>query len=141
MLISYHWLKEFVDIASSPAHLAESLTMGGFEVESVSTVDGETVFDINVTPNRGDCLSVFGIAREVAAITGCKPKPCHPERPARRWCSGGSEGSHASKGKIKDFISVEVREREKCPRYCARVITGVKIRPSSVEIAGRLTAS
>ncbi|MBI2092339.1 MAG: phenylalanine--tRNA ligase subunit beta [Deltaproteobacteria bacterium] len=94
-----------------------------------------------MTPNRGDCLSVFGIAREVAAITGCKPKPCHPERPARRWCSGGSEGSHASKGKIKDFISVEVREREKCPRYCARVITGVKIRPSSVEIAGRLTAS
>jgi phenylalanyl-tRNA synthetase beta chain len=130
MLVPLNWLKEFVDITSSPAHLAERLIMGGFEVESISSANGETVFDINVTPNRGDCLSIIGIAREVAAITGAKLKiKSDMARPEKSGL------------KMKDFISVDVKDSNKCPRYSARIIKDVKIQPSSEEIIRRLTAA
>jgi phenylalanyl-tRNA synthetase beta chain len=75
MKFTFNWLKEFVEIDSAPADLANALTMAGLEVESITpardpAVDKEDwLFEIGVTPNRGDCLSIAGIAREVAALT------------------------------------------------------------------------
>lgn len=129
MLASYNWLKEFVDIQISPKELAHKLTMAGFEVESITPVGDDTVYEVNVTPNRGDCLSIIGLAREVAAIlqknfksqiSNLKPK------------QGGL--------KIKDFVSVEVKDKVRCPRYTARAIQGVKIGPSPDYISKRLEA-
>ncbi len=77
----------------------------------------EVVFDIGITPNRPDCLSVIGIAREVAAITGSKLR-----YPDFSVIEDGEE--------IVKLASVEVLDPGRCPRYSCRVITDVKIAPS-----------
>src|SRR5437016_11982636 len=65
LLIS--WLRDFVDVTASPAEIAETLGVRGFEVASVETFGGgDGVVDFEITANRPDCLSVIGLAREVA---------------------------------------------------------------------------
>src|SRR5512135_2063500 len=70
MKVSFEWLKDFVDIQASPQEVAHRLTMAGLEIEGMDTVGDDIVFEVNVTPNRPDCLSILGIAREVAAVFG-----------------------------------------------------------------------
>ena len=80
MKFTFNWLKEFVTFKASPEKLAEMLTMAGLEVESLTPLrDPETnredwLFEISVTPNRGDCLGVTGLATEVSALTGGRVK-------------------------------------------------------------------
>ena len=73
MKIQLDWLKEYVDFDVSAEELGQLLTMAGLEIEAQETVklgDGNKteVLELNVTPNRGYCLSYFGVAREVAAL-------------------------------------------------------------------------
>jgi phenylalanyl-tRNA synthetase beta chain len=78
---------------------------------------GDVVFDLDVTPNRPDCLSVLGIAREIAALTGKEvrePDPSFPE-----------EGDP-----IEGLVSVEISDPALCPRYTASIVKGVKVGPS-----------
>ncbi len=87
----------------------------------------DVLFEVNVTPNRPDCLSHVGIAREVAAILGKKvtlPAPRLPE-----------EGRAA-----KDAVKVRIEDPERCAEYAARVVEGVKIGPSPLWLARRLEA-
>jgi phenylalanyl-tRNA synthetase beta chain len=77
----------------------------------------DTVFDIEVTPNRPDWLSVIGIAREVSALTG---------NPLRLPEFSVQESDEP----VEQFTSVTVEAPDLCPRYSARVIRGVKIGPS-----------
>lgn len=72
MKVSLDWLKEHVAIRVSPQALAEKLTMAGLEVGALEAVDGDVVFDIEITANRADCLSVLGIAQEAAAVLGTR---------------------------------------------------------------------
>ena len=80
MKFTLNWLKEFVDFADAPEALAKLLTMAGLEVEALTPLrEPETnredwLFEIAVTPNRGDCLGVAGVAREVSALTGAPLK-------------------------------------------------------------------
>src|SRR5436305_11003757 len=62
MRLDIDWLRDFVDIKASADHIAEKLSLRGFEVASVEGA----VIDFEVTANRPDCLSVMGLAREVA---------------------------------------------------------------------------
>jgi len=78
---------------------------------------GDAIFDLDVTPNRPDCLSIIGIAREIAALTA---KPLH----LPQICYEEAEKA------ISQFISVDIIEPALCPRYCASLITGVKVAPS-----------
>jgi phenylalanyl-tRNA synthetase beta chain len=88
---------------------------------------GDAVFDIDITPNRADCLSVMGIAREVAAITG---------NPFRM-----PDLSYQESGKtVESYASVEIKSPDLCPRYCATVIDGISIGPSPMWMQERLTA-
>ena len=87
----------------------------------------ETVFDIEVTWNRPDALSIVGLAREYAAVLG---------RPLKMPAVDFTE----SETDVKDEVSVEVEDFEKCPRYTARVITSVKDGPSPAFMAKRLEA-
>ncbi len=73
MLITANWLKEFVEIKTSAEELCDQLTMLGLEVEDLkyfkSFSSGEdAVIKLDITPNRGDCFSVLGVAREIAAL-------------------------------------------------------------------------
>ncbi len=86
---------------------------------------GDTILDIDVTPNRPDCLSIVGIAREIAALTRSKfqlPEVCYDEL----------------EGDIKSFASVQIVEPELCPRYCASLLTEVKIGQSPQWLQQRL---
>jgi phenylalanyl-tRNA synthetase beta chain len=68
MRVSLDWIKEFVDVTASPEDVAHRLTMAGLEIEGMEEIGNDVVMEVNVTPNRPDCLNVFGLAREVAAL-------------------------------------------------------------------------
>ncbi|MEO7453349.1 MAG: phenylalanine--tRNA ligase subunit beta [Fimbriimonadales bacterium] len=75
MKITVEWLKEFVETDASPAQIGDELTMLGLELEAIEDSALGPVLDFKVTPNRGDCLSVFGLARELAAKNSQRYRP------------------------------------------------------------------
>ena len=113
MRISYNWLKEHVDIRLAPEKLAELLTMSGLVVESLQPLGPDHIFEIEVTSNRPDWLSVIGIAREVAAICGSRIKAL---------AAAPVKGQDTKSG-----ARIIVDDKKLCPRYTARVIRNVKI--------------
>ena len=84
-----------------------------------------TVVDFEITPNRPDCLSMIGMAREAAATFGGKLK--YPETE----CTN-------EEGRAKEHINIEIRKPELCRRYVGRVVTGVKIEQSPLWMQKRL---
>ncbi len=87
----------------------------------------DAVFEYEITSNRVDCYSVLGIAREAAATFGKKFIP------PVVTSTGNREDIH-------DFISVEVLDKELCPRYCARMVKNIKLAPSPEWMQRRLAA-
>ena len=127
MKISYHWLKEFVDINLAPRDLAERLTMVGLAVDAIETHGDDAVLEIDLTSNRPDCLSHLGVAREVSAIVGNPMK------------FAGASAKHGDAAlKTAELTSVEITAPELCPRYTARLIRGVKVGPSPEWLVKRL---
>lgn len=110
MKISEQWLREWVNPEVASSDLAEQLTLIGLETHTL-WLEGENVLEVAVTPNRGDCLSVLGIAREVAALYKLplheKPVPSLPL-------------AHAAQ------LPVLVEEKEACPCYVGRLIQGCR---------------
>lgn len=68
MKLSLNWLQQYIDHGLTAQELSTRMTMAGLEIEHMEHVDGDVVFEIEITPNRPDCLSVLGLAREVSAI-------------------------------------------------------------------------
>ncbi len=127
MKLSYNWLKEYIEFDLSPAQLAHRLTMLGLEIEGIEGDGDNAVLELSVTPNRGDCLSHIGIAREVAMFTGGKL-----HMPAT---DGFPYKTHPS---TTNSWEVKITEPELCPRYTASIIRGVKIAPSPDWLVKRL---
>src|SRR5215471_9838075 len=75
MKISYNWLKEFVDIPEAPKDLGTRFTNIGLAVDALESQGGESVFELDVASNRPDCLSHFGVAREVGVVYDLPLKP------------------------------------------------------------------
>ncbi|MFQ5672190.1 MAG: phenylalanine--tRNA ligase subunit beta [Nitrospinales bacterium] len=133
MLIQLDWLKQYVDFDLSTEEVGARLSMCGLEVEGVEWVDlpdgGRTeVMELNVTPNRGYCLSYLGAAREVAALlnkTVRLPDVALPQ-------NGGVP--------IGERIKVTNDAPELCPRYAAMVIENVSPGPSPQWLRDRLCA-
>jgi phenylalanyl-tRNA synthetase beta chain len=78
---------------------------------------GDAILDLEITPNRPDCLSVIGVAREIAVLTG---QPLH--LPELHYEETGDP--------IESLASIEIAAPDLCPRYCASLVTGIKIGPS-----------
>ena len=74
MLAPLSWLKEYVDINLNPKELGEKLTEIGLGTEKIVKTENDTIFELEITPNRPDLLSIVGIAREIAAIEHKKIK-------------------------------------------------------------------
>jgi phenylalanyl-tRNA synthetase beta chain len=91
----------------------------------------EQVLELEITSNRPDCLGVYGVARELHAISG-EPLAEPP------WAADAEPGGE---GKVEDFASVEVKVPELCPRFTARVFTGVEVGPSPLWLKARLIAA
>lgn len=109
MKISLNWLKDYVSVGISAEKLSYKLTMAGLEVEKVDKVSGDTVFELEITPNRPDCLNMIGIAREVSAILNKTLKL-----------------PKAVKGGIpRKKCSIRVLDKEGCSRYIGTVIKDV----------------
>lgn len=122
MRASLNWLKEFVDFSLTPEELSHALTMAGLEVEGTEELENDILFDIGITPNRPDCLSIKGIAREISAITGLPLKDT-PTKIENEYGEGPV---------------IEINAPQLCPRYASRVIYGVKIAQTPEWIAKRL---
>ncbi len=89
--------------------------------------EADIIFELNVTPNRADCLSHIGLARELSTLL---------DRPTQF-----PETSIEEKGKsVDEWIRVEVKDTEACPRFCGRMISGVKVGPSPDWLQKALTA-
>lgn len=121
MRVPIEWLKELITFRAGADQLAEMMTMAGLE----TTVQPNEVLEIDILPNRADCWSVRGIAREVSALTKFK---VHKAK-ARVKETGRS---------IKDAVKVEVRDKDLCPRYLARVIENVRLGESPEWLKKRL---
>ncbi|GJM16496.1 MAG: phenylalanine--tRNA ligase beta subunit [Thermodesulfobacteriota bacterium] len=106
--------------------LPQSANVGKAIVDELGIND--VIFEVGITPNRPDCLSVIGVAREVAALTGNRVK--HPDSKI------SEEGEE-----INNIAKVELLDPGKCPRYSCRVIKNVKIGPSPAWLKRRLEAS
>ena len=128
MKISLNWLNDYIETGLSTEEIAEVLSDLGFLCEGIEHIDDDTVLDVEITSNRGDCLSLLGIARELAAATGKELKT--PE-----------VSSDESDKDVTELAGVEIAEPELCGRYTARVIEGVKIGPSPDWLSKRVEAA
>jgi phenylalanyl-tRNA synthetase beta chain len=133
MKFTFNWLNEFVAVKTTAQKLGDLLTMAGLEIESLTALRepqtnvGDWVFEIAVTPNRGDCLGLRGLAREVAALTGGNLKAA----PA------AAQPVTAAAGKR---VRVMIQDPRLCSRYSARVVDDIRIGLSPPWLRFRLEA-
>jgi len=127
MLVPLDWLKEILNIELPAKEIAHILTMLGFEVEGIEGSESP-VFNIKVTSNRGDCLSIIGIARELSAKLSLPLNLPH---------STVEEGDK----RVEELAEVEIWEPDLCPRYCARIVLGVEVKESPPWLQERLVKS
>ncbi len=120
MKVTYNWLKEFVDINISAKKLAEKLTLAGLEVVSLEKKDSDFIFEIEITSNRPDWLSVIGIAREVASITGKKINIDATSSMIKKDIHKKSSNSQLKYGII-------ITDKNDCPLYSANIIKNIRV--------------
>ena len=109
--------------------LDDALAAGAPLAESLPIADA--VLELEITPNRPDCLSVYGVAREVHAATGA-PLSADPTE---------ADAIASGEDAIEDVIGVEIADPDVCLRFTARVYEDVEIGPSPVWLRQRLTAA
>src|SRR6266568_4888185 len=115
MKISPQWLREFVDLTVDDRRLAEDLTSIGIAVEGISGAGDSTVFEMEIGTNRPDAMNHYGVARETSAFYDAPLKPIAPKLP--------------SAAKSAPF-PISIEEPNLCPRFSARVLRNIKIKPS-----------
>src|SRR6516225_1457611 len=125
MKISYNWLNEFVDVPEGPQELGARFINIGLAVDALESVNGDSIFELDVATNRPDCLSHFGVAREVTVVYDAKLKP-------------PSFDLQEDDKRAEDVFSISIADVDLCSRYCGRYIAGVKIGPSPEWLARRL---
>jgi phenylalanyl-tRNA synthetase beta chain len=116
MKLLLSWARDFVDIAAPATDIAETMALRGFEVASVEPLSGDdAVIDFEVTANRPDCLSVIGLAREIATAYDLplvrRPGPAASSTPPLAPLETGESAD----------LQVSVEGAEICPRYTAAV--------------------
>src|SRR4051812_34400000 len=126
MLVPLSWLHEYIDVDISTSELAERLSLAGMEVEGVEKVGGDEVLNVAITPDAARCLSVIGIAREVAAILDKPIRLSADEFPA----TGDDRGDQ--------LADVSIEDSSLCQRYIAVIIMDVTIRESPQWMKDRL---
>ena len=128
MKVVHSWLKEYVgDALPSAKEVEDLLNFHAFEIEEVEVVEGEDVIDVDVLPNRAsDCLCHRGIARELATILGVElvKDPLVEEVTLP----------------TTDSISVDIEDKEACPRFTASLIKGIEVKESPEWLQKRLKA-
>jgi phenylalanyl-tRNA synthetase beta chain len=129
MKLVYDWLKEFVQLpaSASPEELRARFSLSGTAVDSIEPSAAGPVLDVELTANRGDCMSHYGLAREAATLYNL---PLRTPAPELREVSETAAS----------VVRVEIESPELCGRYTGRVLRGVKIGPSPDWLRRRLEA-
>ncbi len=105
MKLTRSWLEHYIDVPFNTNKLCDHLTMAGLEVDSTTDIKNDSIIDIDLTPNRADCLSVYGIARELSSIDKAyKFKKYKKPQVISATCSNPK-------------IKFNVLEKKLCPRY------------------------
>jgi phenylalanyl-tRNA synthetase beta chain len=125
MIVSWNWLKEYVDLDVPVSDVERKLMLAGLNHEGTSPIGDDLAIELEVTSNRPDCLGHIGIAREVAVLVGRDLKIPAANPPA-------------SAVSIDGLTRVTLQAPALCPRYTARVIRGLKIKASPQWIVDRL---
>jgi phenylalanyl-tRNA synthetase beta chain len=141
MKLSVNWLNEIAAFDRPVDEMASALTMAGLEVEESDRwtredfvkaggagLADDVVWNVKVTPNRGDWLSMLGVGRECAALAGIKAKIPKP-----RVYGKGEPASHS--------IKIRIDDADLCGRYVGAVVRGAKIKESPDWMKDRLIAA
>jgi phenylalanyl-tRNA synthetase beta chain len=164
------WLREYVDVSDSPEDLARTMSIRGFSVEGIEPLDdGDAVLDFEVTANRPDCMSVVGMAREIATAYGQPlqlPGASSTETALRTGAETGTAASPAAgattvsatatataagtaNGARSDTtnstapdsgIDIHIDNADLCERYVGAVVN-VRVEPSPSWMQARLQAA
>lgn len=126
MIISWNWLAEYLRLDMPVEVLAERLALTGLNHESTEEVGGDLAIDLEVTSNRPDCLGHLGVAREVAVVFGL---------PAIRMPEPGPGTSGVP---VESLTSIAIEEPQLCPRFTARLVSGVEVKESPWWLRKRL---
>jgi len=129
MKVSLDWLKDFIDLKIDLNRTQNLLTMTGLEITSISDIEGDHVMEIEVTPNRPDCLSVLGIARELSAAL---------DSPLRLPLS--VKKNFMKKAPSKGRARIEIIDKHACSRYTGCIMKNVKVGPSPKWLVKRLNS-
>jgi phenylalanyl-tRNA synthetase beta chain len=124
MKVPLSWLREYVPFAAEPRALADALTVSGLAVDAIERVGDETILDLDITTNRVDCMNVYGVAREVAALYGLPLRPLDT-----KVVESGPPAAEA--------LDVAIEAPDLCGRFCARLLD-VKVAPSPAWLRDRL---
>jgi phenylalanyl-tRNA synthetase beta chain len=149
--IPVSWLREFVDVPGAPEEIARTLSVRGFAVEGIEPVGDDSVLDFEITANRPDCLSIIGMAREVATAYGLQVRrpaiqtagpPSAAPALRRNGRPGAAEGGPglglvALRTVEQSDIDVVIEHAGLCPRYAAAV-ADVTVGPSPAWMQARL---
>ena len=122
MIVTYNWLKEWIDFDLTWDSLPSVLRSLGIGVDKVEKKDNDIVYDLEITPNRPDLLGVLGIAREISAYTG---------NPLKKRIS-----EYSFKGEPK--LEVDIEDSADCARYILASIDGIEIKESPEWIKRKL---
>lgn len=122
MKVPVKWLRDYVDVALKTERLAELFTLTGTMIEGFDRLDGSDVLHAEITTNRPDCLSMLGIAAELAALTQRKSR--RPRIPAIPF-------------KLRSRLALDARiqDMKACAAYTYRILDGVRVGPSPLKIA------
>ena len=126
MKILLSWLRDFVNVPGTAEEIARTMSVRGFAVEGIDTLpDGDAVLDFEIMANRPDCMSVVGMAREVATAYGLEVAQAAP---------AGLAAADRSD------IEVVIDDPDLCPRY-AGAVADVTVGPSPAWMRARLQAT
>ncbi|HEY2882887.1 MAG TPA: phenylalanine--tRNA ligase subunit beta [Pirellulales bacterium] len=125
MLVSWNWLKQYVPLDMPVEEFERRLLLAGLNHEETNRVGGDFAIDLEVTSNRPDCLGHLGIAREAAVVFGIPLTVPNPQPPVEKTA-------------VSELAKVTVECPDLCPRYTARVIRSVKVKPSPAWLVDQL---
>src|SRR5262245_60172527 len=114
MIVSWNWLTDYLRLDMPVDVLTERHALTGLNHESTTDVGGDIAIDLEVTSNRSDCLGHLGIAREIGVVFG-KSLRIPPADP-----SGSGSG-------VETRTAVAVEAADLCPRFTARLVSGVRV--------------
>jgi phenylalanyl-tRNA synthetase beta chain len=131
IIISNNWLKDYLKTTASPKAIAQNLSLSGPSVDKIEKKGNDFLYHIEITTNRVDTASIYGVAREAAAIL---PR----FNMQAKFLPLRTKSKQSFSRKVK-YLDVKI-DAKLCPRFAAVLIKDIKIKPSPGHIKKRLMA-